>query len=201
MASKTQIVNLALLRIGVTRAIANVDTEQSREAVSARLAFDDERDFVLRDFPWPWASTYATGQLVTGSSTTPANRDWIFAYRYPSDCLMVRRLVTSAGRSDTAPPSFAIGRDSQGRLIYTNQEEAEFEYTARVTNPEEFDALFVSMLAWKLASVLAPALSRIENMTTNAIKMYEIEKSKAQSRALNEGQAAPPLDAEWVRGR
>jgi hypothetical protein len=55
MASKTQIVNIALARIGASKQVANVDTESSREAVTARTFFDDDVLYVLRDFPWPWA--------------------------------------------------------------------------------------------------------------------------------------------------
>lgn len=201
MASKTQIGNGSLVRLGVTKQVANIATEASKEALAIRLIFDDERDYCLRDFPWPWARKYATAQLVTGSQTVPACLDWVFAYRYPSDCLFVRRLVTPTGRKELNPPPYVIGRDDQGRLIYTNQELAELEYTARVTDPEEFDALFVSMLEWKLASVLAPSLSRLPNLAVQAIQMYEIEKTKAQSRALNEGQADKNPEAEWIRER
>lgn len=213
MASKTQIANLSLLRNGVSKFIANVDTEASKEAKAIRLAFDDERDFILRDFPWPWARKFATGQLVSGSSTVPASLEWTFAYRYPSDCLYLRRLVLGTAQTRVVwtntlqplavpdPPPFVIGRDDQGRLIYTNQDLAELEYTSRVIEPEEFDPMFVSMLAWKLASVTAPFLSRMADQAAKALQMYEIEKSKAQARALNEAQAEPAADAEWVRGR
>lgn len=213
MSSKTQIANLSLLRNGVTKFIANVDTEDSKEAKAIRLAFDDERDFVLRDFPWPWARKFATGQLVLGSSTAPASLEWTFAYRYPSDCLYLRRLVLGTAQTrvvwtDAArpvavadPPPFTLGRDDQGRLIYTNQDLAELEYTSRVTDPEEFDSMFVSMLAWKLASMTAPFFSRMADQAAKAMQMYEIEKTKAQARALNEGQDEKPLEAEWIRGR
>lgn len=201
MASKTQVGNLALIRIGVSKSVANVDTERSVEALALRLLFDDERDYCLRDFPWPWARKYATAELVKGSSTVPTNLDWIYAYRYPSDCLFVRRLVTGNGRQEQVPPPYAIGRDDQGRLIFSNRELAELEYTSRVTDPEEFDSLFVSMFAWKLGSSLAPSLSRLANVAVQCMQMYEIEKTKAQSRAMNEGQAEKAPDAEWVRDR
>lgn len=202
MTSKTQIVNIALMRIGVSKSVANVDTEQSREALSAKLIFDDEVDFVLRDFPWPFATAYADLGLVDGAADDPANRDWIFAYRYPSDCMFVRRVVReSVGRNDPTPASYRIGRDAQGKLIYTNEQDAQIEYTVDVTDPEEFDALFVSMLAWKLGASLAPSLSRIKDMATTCMQMYEIDKTKAQSRALNEQQQETPADAEWISAR
>jgi hypothetical protein len=201
MSSKTQIGNVALLRIGVTQSVGNVDTETSREAIAIRLIFDDEVDFVLRDFPWPFATAYHTLELVDGSASSPANGDWTFAYRYPSDCMFARRIVTERGRRDATPPPYKIGRDSQGKLIFTDQEDAVLEYTADVTDPQEFDAMFASMLAWRIAANIAPGLSRIEKMSAKAAEMYEIEKTKAQSRSLNEGQQEEPAESEFIRAR
>lgn len=201
MASKTQIVNVALMRIGVSKSVGNVETDSSREALSARLLFDDDRDFVLRDFPWPFATAYATLGLVGGSSSDHVNLDWTFSYRYPSDCMFVRRILTPSGRSETSPPAFRIGRDSQGKLIYTNEEDAQIEYTASITEPEEFDAMFSSMLSWKLAAGFSPSMSRIKDMAKTCMEMYEIEKVKAQSRALNEGQQEAQAESEFTAAR
>lgn len=201
MATKTQIVNLALQRIGCSQFVANADSEDSTEARAARLAFDDERDYALRSFPWPFATAYATLGLVAGSSSSRVNYDWTFAYRHPPDCLEARRIVTPNGRKETVPPAFRIGRDSQGRLIYTDQEQAQLEYTIRIADAVEFDALFVSALAWRLAHVLAPALSRIEGKTEDALKMFLFDLSRAEAGAMNEGQSDEPPEAEWIRAR
>lgn len=201
MASKTQIGNLALTCMGVSKPVANIDTENSLEARTLKQHFDTQRDFVLRDFPWPFASAYATLGLVAGSSDAPANNEYTFAYRYPSDCLFARRLTLPGGRLSTIKIPFQVGRDSQGRLIYTDQEDAELKYTVAITEATEFDPLFVSMFAWRLAAICAPALSRVDNITKTCLLAYEFEKQRAQAEALNEGESDPPLDAEWIRGR
>lgn len=201
MASKTQIVNVALQRIGFANYLANVDTETSPAARAAQASFEIERDFVLRAFPWPFATKYETLALVDGSSDDPVNNDWTFAYRFPADCLRARRIVRENGRLDTDPPRFRIGRDSQGRLIYSDEEEAVLEYTVRITDPAEFDANFVSAFAWRLAWMLAPALGRVAEITKTARDNFYIELTTAKSEALNEGQQESPIDAEWIRGR
>jgi hypothetical protein len=111
MASKTDVCNLALMRMGVSQSLTNVDTDGTREALSCLVVFDKERDFVLRDFPWSRARAYATPTLATNFAN-PANSDWTYAYRYPSDCLFVRRILTSNGRQEVNPPAFVIGRDA-----------------------------------------------------------------------------------------
>lgn len=200
MASDTQIANLALLHLDVSKRIANLTTEQSIEAEAIRTAFNDDRDYCLRDFPWPFATSYAVLSLVS-SPTGQYNYDWTYAYRYPSGCLFVRRIVTALGLEETHPPKFDQGRDSQGRLIFTHQAEAQVEYTALVTDPQEFDSLFVSMLSWKLAASAGPTLTKDPKFSEGAMRMYEIERSKAQSRALNERQEGPPREAECIRER
>lgn len=202
MASKTQIVNIALGRIGSSKQVANVDTERSREAILGRTLFDDDVLYVLRDFPWPWATSYVDLALVDGSSTEMANKDWQYAYRCPSDCVFARRIVVEGlGRNDPKPPPFKLGRDSQGRLIFTHEADATLEFTSTIAEPSEFDPMFVSQLAWKLGAGFAPSLSRIKGMAETCMQMYEIDKTKAQSRALNEGQQEEPIEAEMIRAR
>lgn len=202
MASKSQIVNIAIGRIGQNQTVNNVDTETSLVARTARTFWDDDVLYVLRDFPWPWAKAYRDLALVGGSDTVPVNNDWQYSYRYPSDCVYARRLVVeSIGRNNPKPPPFSLGRDSQGRLIFTDEAEAQLEYTIAVTDPTEFDSLFVSMLAWKIGAGLAPTLSKIKDMAATCMQMYEIDASKAESRSLNEAQQSEPLEAEVIRAR
>ena len=202
MSSRTQICNLALTKIGVSKLISNVDTDTTREAVVMRTLLDQEIDFTLRDFPWPFATQYASLALVAGSETEGANYDWRYAYRYPTNCMYVRRIVVPAvGRRDPNPPPFRVGRDDQGRLIYSNIADAQLEYTARITSSEEFDSMFVGALSWKLAGGAAPPLSRISGIAEKCMQAYEFEKTKAQSRALNEQQQEEPLESEFMRAR
>lgn len=201
MTSKTAIANMALTRIGVSKMMANVETETSIAAITFRTNYDNDVDYVLRDFSWPWATAYATLALVDGSTTENAVTDWRYSYRYPSDCLYARRIVIYTGRNEPNPPPFRIGRDSQGKLIYTNEADAELEYTVRVSDPEEFESMFVSMLAWKISASLAPSQSRVKGIIEACMEAYEIEKVKAMSRALNEGQQEAPIEAEAIRVR
>jgi hypothetical protein len=199
--SKTRILNLALIDLGISKLVANLDTEASKEAILGRLIFPVEVDYVLRDFPWNFAKRYAKPGLVAGSPTTPANRHWAFAYRYPSDCLFVRSVISPMGRQATTPIPFAMGSDAEGELIFTDLPEAEIEYTANVTDPERWDAMFVQALHWRLAAHLAPALTRVEGLARSALQMYELEKSRSERAALNEQQLDPEPESEYIRAR
>jgi hypothetical protein len=66
LATKLQVINLALTRIGA-KTIADLTTEQSREAVAALLLYEDELRATIRDFHWPFATRYGTDlTLVSG---------------------------------------------------------------------------------------------------------------------------------------
>jgi hypothetical protein len=60
--------------------------------------------------------------------------------------------------------------------------------------------MFVSMLAWKIGRARAVALEDQGHGAT-CMQMYEVDASKAESRALNESQQSDPLEAELIRAR
>lgn len=159
IAANLALVNRALMRVGA-QTIANLNAEQSREATAARLLFEEELRSTLYDFPWPFATKYATLAVVTGPSPT-ANADWTYAYRQPADCVFERRLVVGrAGALDPTPPPFQLTADGTGGLILTNQAAAVLEYTARIEGAVlASDRLFRDAFAWRLAAALAPSLA------------------------------------------
>lgn len=60
-----ELLNLALLKIGVSQGIAALD-EASREAYTGALVFDHRLRKTLRAFPWPFATKYADLYLTRG---------------------------------------------------------------------------------------------------------------------------------------
>lgn len=181
--------------------MAALETETSTEARVIRVVFDDERDFILRDFNWPFARKIADLGLIDGSEDEAVNNFWQYAYQYPSDCLLARRLVTVAGRVTAIPPPFEVGVLDNAQVIYTDLADAQLEYTRTVTDPSRFDPIFRSALSWKIAGSVAAPLSRVKDIATYAMQNYAIEISKAQARALSEGQQDDPAESEFFRAR
>lgn len=164
-AANLQVANLALVQIGA-KTIRNLTTDQSREAQLVRIVFEQELRATLRDYPWPFATVYATPALVGGTSTVPVNGDWQYSYRLPADLVFARRLVTPRRRAyEPNPSTFTLAKDVTGSLLYTDVESTTqtplaLEYTTR---PEGCvvvsDALFRDALAWRLSWKLAPSLA------------------------------------------
>lgn len=194
----TNLVNLALSRIGVNKGIGTLSSEQSPEANLVRLVYDLSLQVTLRDLPWPFATRYATLTLLAGTSTVPANGDWQYAYRLPDSCLEPRRIVVSRGKAlDPTPPPFRLGAG----VLFTNEVNAVLEYTVRPHCPARMtDPSFLNAWTWKLAELLAPALTRMADRATFCAQQYALALETATDvlRLGNPGQrpAADPADLD-----
>lgn len=172
VAATTRVVNLALGRIGVSKTLSNYCTQDTREAITARIHYEPAVRATLRAFPWPFATRYATLALA---ATQPSNADWLYAYREPADCIFPRRLVVARGTAvDPTPPPMMFSSDASGRLIFTNQANAVLEYTARPNCPAYTgEPLFLEALEWKLAAELAPSLTRMSDREKECLAEYK----------------------------
>jgi hypothetical protein len=198
--SKTQIANQAISHIGIGKEIANVDTENSQEATACRRFFDIAREATLRDAPWPFAAKRATLALVEEDP----NDEWGFKYRYPTDCLFFKRIL-SGDRNDTPDSrvAYKIEYEADGQVIYCDEEDAECEYTVDVSDTSRFPSDFVIALSLRLALYIAPRLTAGDpyGLRSQAAQMYRIEISRANASAFNEEQPDETPDAELIRER
>lgn len=200
MASSTEICNLALSHLGVGKEIANLETEQSQEASACRRYYETARDNTLRDFNWPFATRYAALGLVEEDP----NEEWDFSYRYPSDCLKLRRIL-SGTRNDSRQSRvpYQIAQDNTGKLIFTDKDDAEVVYTYRETDPDKFTSDFIMALSFRLANYIAPRLTNGDpfGLGKRALDMYSYEISVAAANSYNEQQDEEPVDSELIRSR
>jgi hypothetical protein len=202
--------NIALSRIGVSKVITDLVAENTMEAAILRLHVKTDVEAVLADFPWPFATRYASLVLVAGSEAAPANVDWVYSYRAPTDLVVARRLggqMHERRAWDPNPLTFRLGSDTTGGLIYSNAAIATgvplvLEYTARVTCPASTGSpLFKDALAWRFAASLAMPLARDEKQQAYCLGMYERVLRQAEAVAANEMQQDKRGDADWIQGR
>jgi hypothetical protein len=153
----------------------------------------------------PPNATYWVAATGTYPETFPDrfNPDWLYAYRWPTDCLFVRRMVTlGVGRLyHPSPNRFRIGRDAAGLLIVTDTPDAVIEYTSIDCDALWTDDLFIDAFTWRLAAAYAPVVSKNGMTFLECYRMYEDAFSLAATTAANEQQQAPDGDASWIRGR
>lgn len=200
MASTTEICNLALSHIGVGKEISNIDTDKGQEASTCRRFFETCRDATLGDFAWPFANTRAALGLIAEQP----NDEWAFSYAYPSDCVRPLRIISGI-RNDTRQSRVPYKQvySSATRLIYTDEEDAFLEYTARVDDPVLYPADFTLALSFRLAVYIAPRLTGGDpfKMGERAMRMYLDQISMAKASALNENQVEEDPQSEFIRAR
>lgn len=228
--SDVQICNLALSRIGIQQVILSLNPpDNSVSAAQCSLWYGFCRDYLLRAFAWPWAIQWAalTQVSITG---TPANWEWDYSYRWPVDCLTVRRIMPQPQpTTGTTPPIFpniplfsafsrlwkhedvnsqpvlyGMSSDASGKLIVTNLPNAWIEYSQAVTDSTQFAQDFASLLAWRLAMELSMTLARSDDRRAVCEKQFSLEWVTATARALNEKQASQSAiddPSEFIRYR
>lgn len=200
MASQTEIANLALSHLGIGKEISNLETERSEEAGACRRYFDIALDMVLSDFSWPFATKIADLALV---ESTP-NDEWAYSYRYPTDCLKARR-VLSGNRNDNRQSRvpYKIANDTSGIILFCDFTDAQMEYTARVSDPVLFPSDFTIALSYLIASFIAPRITSGDRfgLTKEMMQFYKMSLLQAQASAVNEEQPDQEPDSEFIRVR
>ncbi len=229
--SEIIICQLALSRIGSVTTISSLDTQvdDSPEAQACALWYPQVRDATITDWPWPWAHTSAVLNQV--NTLYPATPEYQYSYRYPVDCLNLKRVVpTIAQSSSTTPPQttglssvlsgydqwwlrpegdaypwgFRIQGDDIGRLVCTDLGEATALYVRRVTDPTQFAPDFIDLLVARLSVELAMELAISDKRQEKAEKTYRSAVMRARGRIGNERQTDIPVrwpNSDLVRRR
>lgn len=151
----------------------------------------------------PPNATYWTTTYVEGAH--PAEGDWLYSYRWPSDCLFARRMVPAqigGGRTfSDSPIPFRVGRDVNGLLLYTNESAAVLEYTMIDCDALWANDLWLEAFTWWLGAQMAPSLSQDHKMHEKCLAMFRFTMSLAATVDSREGQLEKPGEAEWIRNR
>lgn len=197
--AEVDIYNLALSHVGNAKECQST-TENTAEANACRRYYAQTRDEILGEFAWPFARVVVALALVEADPTT----EWGFAYRYPADCLTVRRILSDV-RNDTRQSrvSYEIARDSEGLLIYTDRDDAVVEYTVAVDDTTQFPTMFVQAVAFKMGYYIAPRITGGDpyKLGTRAYQLYQQAMEQAADNAANEEQPDEPPESEFTRDR
>lgn len=212
--SEIEIVNQAATRAEISDLLDDTTEDQTLEAVTegltsplavqARIWYPKCRDLVLRrplahavDWSWPFATVREVLAL------TEETRDsWSYVYAYPADCLAFRFIPIPGLRNPRAdqrvkyqlearrgPVVEGQGRDTIGKLILTDQEDAEGVYVVQVTNPSVFPVDFEEALTWRLAAEFARGITKGETgrrLADTAMAYFDREVRVAIAAAVNE---------------
>lgn len=200
MASKTEILNMALSHLGISKDVANIDTEKSEEAAAGRRFYDLAKDIVSTITAWPFLTKIAALALIEASP----NVEWAYSYRYPSDCKHLKRILSGVRNDSRQTRSpYRVAHDTGGLVIFSDQENAEMEYSVTPNNPQLYSSDYTLSFSYLLASFMAPRLTKGDqfNLGGKALQLFNFTVSQAEARAFNEEQVEEAPNAEHIRAR
>ncbi|MEZ0575446.1 hypothetical protein [Halodesulfovibrio aestuarii] len=160
--------------------------ENTRGAELCNQLYAEVRDELLESHHWSFATRYVRLPKL------PESPPFYFAcaYQLPADCIGVRQL------QDSKP--FEV---VEGRVLYTDSTPAKAIITVRVTDPALYPALFVEVMARKLAAELAVPLM-------NSAKLEQTMYSKfvdsfARAAAVDGAEGVQQIDESdgWLQAR
>lgn len=195
--SVVDICNAALGKLGQDVTITSLN-DQTKAARAFNRVYDRIRDYVLADFPWPFATK--TQALALDAQVALG---WAFRYAYPDDCVDAlavcgesgtRLAVASAVASYcddgvwNGSVDFEVQHGEQSTCIVTDLDDAYLVYTSRVEDIGRYPPHFLEALSCRLAIEVAPVIAAEVGMRLgpNLEQKYIAAKNRAAVHALNE---------------
>lgn len=191
MPTETDICNIALSRIGHSRMMASFADDATNEGDLMRLHYPIARDSLLRSHPW----NFAIKRAELAQTTTVPSFEYTIQYVLPVDCLKVLRTAQEAQDNED---NYRI----EGRYLLSNEDAVSIEYIAKVTDTNQFDALFVDILAQKIAAEAAMPLINDARVAQAASGSFESKLREARSIDAQEGTPRQIIQSyDWLNAR
>ena len=185
MASVVDVVNKALDKLG-HGAITSLG-DGTKAANLANRTWELVRDTVLRDHPWNFAIKRAT------TAPTTATPSWGFSYQHEVPADMLRLLEIRDLRADEY--------QMEGNTILTNESVLYLRYVHRVTDPNEYDALFIDAVSSRLAYEMCESLTQSNTKRELLWADYQNSLTRAKSVDAQENPPTAFVEDEWVQAR
>jgi hypothetical protein len=188
------ICNMAL-DILVEAPITSID-EDTKPARLLKRHFETTRQAELTKHAWSFA-IFREELTAIDSGSMPDGETYTYGYELPADALRVLPL-TDTGEAH----GVSIPWKLEGTLLLTNYEGPRLvRYIANLTDPDDWDALFVEALAARLAMKIALALTGKPTMLQAAERAYRDTIGTAkQTNAIQTGSIARSLSWHEERG-
>lgn len=178
--TKAGIYNLALGALLLQRRTTDPATDQSNEVRVLNTYWQVAFDATLSDLDLDSTSLDAELELVEEDP----NDDWLYAYSYPTDCILLRRIRSLAGAAQDTKRSHIpkLVRMFEGdKVIFTNEPEAIAEYVSNEVSIASLTAQTCMAIAFMLARLSAPLIvGKGAKTLLDAIKSdYLVAKAEA----------------------
>ena len=187
--SETELCNIALTRLGHQQ-ISSLD-EASKAGRLCNLHYGPTRDSVLRAHPW----NFAVKRVTLSLDVPTPNHEYTYQHSLPSDFLRIVRTHYEA--EGYASADYRI----EGLKLVSDDSTVKIEYIAKITDVSQFDALFVDVLAQRLAAEMAVALTDNQAATKTLWEIYDVKLREARTIDAQEGRPRDFEAYDWLDAR
>ena len=200
MTTSTDIVNIALRRVGAVR-ISSLATDSVKEAVTARDLYDEARRDLLASHTWNFATKRARLQssVAADIAATPAF-GWDYAYIMPDDFLRMVSVHPSDAESASIEYRLEFQEDKD-RVLLCNSTEVYIKYIFDLEDVNVMSASFRDVLAWRCARDLAAALSKSASAAEMADNAMRRQLARAKSVEGIEDFPDTMAEGDWSKSR
>jgi hypothetical protein len=200
MTSTVDIANYALNIIGASNISALEENSKVGRLINQR--YESVRDAVFRSHPW----NCLIRRAELGQETDAPVFGYSKQYALPTNPFCLRVLEFSNGSlsypqdnmtSNTGGPVFVI----EGRKLLTDEDTARIKYIARVTDPQQYDALLIDALSARLASEIAYAATGSTSVSQLADALYRDKLREARFVDATEGAPQKLEASDFIESR
>tara|TARA_R110000787_G_scaffold160287_5_gene273995 strand:- start:818 stop:1414 length:597 start_codon:yes stop_codon:yes gene_type:complete len=197
MTSEVDICNLALQRLGARTISALTDDNTSARACNR--VYEHARDAEIRSHPW----NFARARTSLAALSTAPTFGYAAQYQLPADFI---RLLPARNTSDNTTVLGGIDPNIdwqiEGRKILTDDATPlQIVYLKKVTDPNEFDEMFIDLLVARIAMDIAEKVTQSNSKKQDATARYS--ETKKETKRINAFERPPqeyPADS-WVVAR
>lgn len=200
MTSTVDIANYALNIIGASNISSLGENSKVGRLVNQR--YEGVRDAVFRSHPWNCLIRRAELAQETETPVFGYSRQ----YNLPTNPFCLRVLEFSNGSlsypqdnmtNNTGGPVFVI----EGRKLLTDEDTVRIKYIARVTDPQQYDALLIDALSARLASEIAYAATGSTSVSQLADALYRDKLREARFVDATEGAPQKLEASDFIESR
>ncbi len=180
MYTKSKIFELAIGALLLQRRVVNADTDTTNECVVLRNWYDVALQTTLEDLDLDSTKETVALELIEADP----NDEWLYAYKYPTNCAFLRRIVSGQRVDNRASHIPKIVEMYNGeKAIFCDTEQASAEI---IVNDFPLSALSGHAglcLAYNLASMAAPLITGkgAKRLLDELEKKYIVKKGQAQA--------------------
>lgn len=173
MPGVTDVINIALRRIGATPITSLTDGSDSANA--ADDIYTEVRDDLLRSNPW----NFATKRVKLAQSSVAPVFEFDFAYPLPSDWLRTVSIHDNDASHGTI--LFRMEDNNGQNSIITSSSEIWMRYIYRETNPDKWSTDFRTAVEYSIAQALSIVLTSSNTLEETMSKHATRTLARARS--------------------